>query len=176
MKLNIILWPYQKSDKWYHTLVSRLICFFTNSNYTHAAIGIGKTLYESTVMSHKNGALKSVGFPPKSRNCVYLEFKLPLPDKEIKQIKALLEQKVVEKRPYNFMKIAVLTFVYPTRRFWRWLNWVPFQNEVFGSVCSVFVDENFKQIGIDLLPGENEEYTAPGDFLKSKLLTSVSNA
>ncbi len=169
----IILWPFHKSSKWYRTLVSKLICFFTNSNYTHAAIFLNGHQYESTVMNKQHGTLKTEGMPPASRNCITLRFKEGLSEKRLALLEWSVNQQVVQKRPYNFMKIAALALVYPTRWFWNLINWVPFQNEVYGSVCSVFVDASFKDAGVDLLPGENEEYTAPGDFLKSPLLTRI---
>lgn len=171
--LRIVIWPFKKSKKWYRTLVSKLICFFTDSNYTHSAIAIDGIVYESTVMNNQNGAMRTVGLPYPARNCIHLKFKVPLPKKEIELLEYNLNRKVIEKRPYNFMKILVLMFVYPTKKFWNWIGWVPFQNEVYGSVCSVFVDVAFKEIGIDLIFTHNEEYTAPVDILHSSLLELI---
>ena len=173
-EIMIIVWPYMKSKKWYRTMVSKLICFFTDSNYTHTAIAIDDVVYESQVMNNTNGAMATNGYPPKERNCIYLEFKLALPTSEIKQIKYNLNRKVVEKRPYNFMKLFSLALLYPTKKLWKAIGWVPFSNEVFGSVCSVFVDKAFKEVGIDLIPNELEEYTIPNNILESSLLKTIS--
>ena len=173
--VRIIVWPFKKSEKWYRTLISKLICFFTDSNYTHAAIAIDNTVYESTVMNNQNGAMKTNHLPHPSRNCIYLKFKVELSQKKIELLEYYLNRKVVEKRPYNFMKIVVLMIVQPTKKFWNLIGWVPFQNEVYGSVCSVFVDDAFKEIEIDLLPGNIEEYTSPGDLLNSDLLEPIKD-
>lgn len=171
--MRIVLWPYHKSDKWYRTLVSKLICFFTNSNYTHSAIWLRGNLYESAVMNGQNGAIKTPNLPPSERNCIFLKPKRELTRGELDSLELHLTRTVVQKRPYNFFKIFILAIVYPTRKFWQRLGWVPFQNEVFGSVCSVYVDYALKYIGLDVLPGMNEEYTAPGDFLMSQQLEAT---
>jgi len=173
MKTSIIVWPFRKSDKWYRTLVSNLICFFTNSNYTHVAISHDGFMYESTVMNSQNGAMKTIGLPSVHRGCLFFELKTPLTDEQAKKLKLNLDEMVVQRRPYNFMKIAVLALIYPTRKFWNWLGWVPFQNEVFGYICSVFVDVAFKDIGIDLFKSAFEEYTAPGDFVSNPMLVRI---
>lgn len=171
--MNIVIWPFMKSSKWYRTLVSKLICFFTNSNYTHSAIYLNGYLYESTVMNGQNGAMKTKGLPPAERNCIVLEFKKPVNPADIEHLEYALNRRVVEKRPYNFFKIFVLAIIYPTRWLWNAIGWVPFQNEAFGYVCSVFVDSALKQFGIDLIPDNNEEYSSPGDILNSDLLKPV---
>lgn len=173
--MRIVLWPYRKSDKWYRTVVSKLICFFTNSNYTHSAIWLRGNLYESTVMNGQNGALKTASLPPESRRCVLMKPIVPLSPDALDTLEMFLNRTVVQKRPYNFLKIVVLAIVYPTRKFWQKIGWVPFQNEVFGSVCSVYVDYALKYIGLDVLPGMNEEYTAPGDFLMSQQLEATND-
>jgi len=170
----IILWPYRKSEKWYRTMVSKLICFFTNSSYTHAAVYVDGIMYESQVMNKSNGAMRTVGLPYQARNCRFLKLIEPLSEKKRELLVYNLERKVLSRVPYNFMKIAVLMFVYPTKRFWNWIGWVPFGNEVYGYVCSTFVDTAFKEIGVDLLGNNSEEYTSPGDFMSSYLLETIT--
>lgn len=172
--LLIVLWQYHKSRKWYKTIISKLICFFTNSKYTHVSIYFEGYTYESTVMNNQNGALKTMGLASSDvRSFKYLKFRIPLNMKQHDNLRIVLNNSIVEAKPYNFLKLFILAIVYPTRKFWNWLGWVPFQAECFGSVCSVYVDQIFKDMGIDLLPNKNEEYTAPGDFIKNKLLEEL---
>lgn len=168
----IILWPYKKSKKKLHDFVKKCICFFTNSDYTHVAVYLDGKTYESTVMNNQHGVLYHYGLPgERTPEYVYLAFKEKF--KNSNALKYVMHRKAVQKQPYNFFKLIVLAFVYPTRKFWNWIKWVPFDKECFGSVCSEFVDESFKEIGIDLLPSKHEGYTSPGDFLKSELLMPV---
>ena len=173
--MKIILWKYKKGKKWYNNLVGKLICFFTKSQYVHAAIYFNGYRYESTVMNNQYGTLKTKVSCPSSSRYTLLELKIPLNITQLTDLKDVLNSEVVKARPYNFLKLVTLAFVYPTRKFWNWIGWVPFQHEFFGNVCSVFVDQVFKDIGIDLLPGNNEEYTVPGDFVKSGLLEIIDN-
>lgn len=42
---------------------------------------------------------------------------------------------------YGFVKLVAMALLYPTKRFWRWIGWVPFDAWIFGEVCSVRVAE-----------------------------------
>ena len=168
--IAIILWKYHKQKSFIRTIVSYLITVFTGQSYTHAGIYFKGSLYQSTVLKNKNGVMKSEYNPADNEFTTSLVFRIPLNMAQHNALKDTLNTKLVEHLPYNYLKLFVLMLVYPTRWFWNKIGWVPFQSEFFGNVCSVFVDSTFKDIGIDLLPDNNEEYTAPGDFLKSKLL------
>jgi len=171
--LLIVMWRYHKSTKWYRTLVSKAIVFFTKSPYTHVGIYYDGYLYESTVMNNQNGTMVTEFVPEKNDRLTYMRFKKPLTSDQLSKLYETLWIKVVVAQPYNFLKLFVLMLVYPTKKFWNKIGWVPFQSEFFGNVCSVFVDSVFKTVGIDLLPGQNEEYTAPGDFYVSPMLEVV---
>jgi len=73
-------------------------------------------------------------------------------------------------KPDNMPLLLSMWFVYPLRWLWKILKWSPFQNRVFGYICSSFVDACLKAGGVDLLPNRTEYYTTPGDLAKSELL------
>ena len=125
-------------------------------------------------MNNQHGVVKTkVECPETKGRKVCLIFKTPLNMTEHVQIYEVLNQSIVEAHPYNFFKLIILAFVYPTRKFWNWINWVPFQAECFGFVCSAYIDWVCKEIDRDLLICENEEYTVPGDIIDSPLLEVI---
>lgn len=72
------------------------------------------------------------------------------------------------RKPYNIFKLLILAYIYPKKIYWNNRNWLPFDKEFFGEVCSVFVDNVYLDLGIDILPGLRKGITAPVDLLKSK--------
>lgn len=40
---------------------------------------------------------------------------------------------------YNVAKFIALAFVYPTKRIWNRLGWVPFQADFYGEHCATYV-------------------------------------
>lgn len=165
---TVIVTKYRPSKHFFWNLLSKLIVFFTGMPYTHVEIYCDYYMYGSTL----GGPRKTKEIP---KNVIFLEPKIDLTQKQQNFMKRYLESKLGNKGRYNILKLIVLSFVYPTRWFWKWIGWVPFQNDVFGVVCSVYVDEAYKAAGIDLLPKEYEEYTAPGDFFRADKLTKIKD-
>jgi hypothetical protein len=104
---------------------------------------------------------------------VTLEPVRELSDAEKRRMEHYLASKLGPGHYYNVFKLCALMVVCFTRRVWNKLGWVPFQNDFFGVICSVYVDEAYKAAGIDLLPNENAEYTVPADFARSAMLQRV---
>lgn len=150
---------------WLNRFVAKAIEYFTGQPYAHVLIILNNTVYESTVGGAQKKEYKEDEY--KGKYSVYLDPKRDLTEKEIDQMVSYADTTIKENWPYNYLKLFTLAIVYPTRKFWNKLGWVPFQRDWFGTVCSVYVDQIYKSAGIDLLPEKNEEYTSPGDFLNS---------
>lgn len=172
-ELAIPVWKYHKKDNWFRDLVSRSIVYFTGYEYTHVGIYFRGKLYESTLWEDEKGKLRSgiritdIGDPqvdPPPDLCM-VPWRLELTKDRMDRIAKVLDQYVSGGRPYNFLKLVVLAFVWPTRWFWKKIRWVPFNHEVFGEVCSGFVDEVMYKARWDLFPEEWEGYTVPGQYL-----------
>jgi hypothetical protein len=166
----IFIWKYNSDDSGsvWGNLLGKAITFFTGKPYTHAEIWCEGNRYGSRA----DGPVKTPRKPGRS-GVVWLAPKERLTEKQTESMKEYLDSKLGDKANYNVFKLVVLALVYPTRWFWQWIGWVPFQRDFFGVICSVYVDEAYKAAGIDLLPGKSEEYTAPGDFLSSDKVEKV---
>jgi hypothetical protein len=171
--LAIPVWRYHKQDDWFRDLVSRCIVYFTGYDYTHVGIYFEGKLYESTVWKNEKGKLCSgiritvKGDPtvPSPDICM-VPWRLEITPERLDRLGQTLARYVAAGRPYNVFKMLVLAFVWPTRWFWKKIKWVPFNHEVFGEVCSGFVDEVMYKSRWDLFPEEWEGYTVPGQFLR----------
>jgi len=159
-------------------LVGRAIEFFTGSPYTHVALFLNGCTYDATVWTPQgkwwphSGVRKTVGTLP--GYSTLLQPKVPIKHDEMIAMVAVAEDEIKNHVPYNVLKLLVLAIVYPTRKFWTWINWVPFQAEFFGEVCSEFVDEEYSTAGRDLFPGRTEEDTVPGDYMKCDQIEVVN--
>lgn len=170
--LSIPVWRYHKQDNWFRDLVSRSIVYFTGYKYVHVGIYFYGKLYESTVWTDENGKLRSgiritvQGDPSVTPpSFCMVPWRLELTEDRMKRIEKILNEYVEESRPYNVFKLVVLALVWPTRWFWKKIKWVPFNHDVFGEVCSGFVDEVMYKARWDLFPEEWEGYTVPGQFV-----------
>lgn len=169
----IPVWKYHKKENWFRDLVSRAIVYFTGYEYTHVGVFFLDHLYESTMWQDEKGKLKSgirvtKGWPVgewRPDFCM-VPWRQKVGPEEVAKIGNVLEQYVTAGRPYNVFKLIALSIVWPTRWLWKKLGWVPFDYEVFGEVCSGFVDEVMKKARWDLFPDEWEGYTVPGQFTK----------
>lgn len=171
---SIILEAYEDMNSWLLNLVGKAICFFTDSPYVHVLVYVDNWIYESTVWKSEKGKIRTGARKIRpvrlnwSKKNVVLE-PIRLGPQKAEQLKYYLEGTLNEV-PYNILKLIALALVYPTRWVWNKLKWVPFDREIFGEVCSTYIDEAFKKVGVDLLPNKFEGYTAPVDFIKSPKL------
>ena len=148
--------------------VIKVIQFITQSRYYHVVLYLNGWYWESTVWFEGKKMLHGM---KRSKSLWHYDTALEpvqdLTDNEVKIMELHLMRELKKKRPYNVLKLIALIIVYPTRWIWRALGWVPFSNNVFGYVCSVFVDEAYMHIQRDILPDDYHEYTAPVDLLRT---------
>ena len=139
----------------------KLIAFFTGMPYHHAAIYCMGSTYEEG----PKGASRTDGL---KRADEYWEPVEDMTPEEKNRMWAFLwwtaEFKHGGRWPYNFLKFVVLALVYPTKKFWNKIGWMPFQNDLLGEVCSTYVDYAWRAAGRDILMGWGEEFTVPGDL------------
>jgi len=155
-------------------LIGKAITYFTGMPYAHVAGYVAGFTLESTIWWSgfwwKSGIRIALGAKQAD------EYWQPVKELNLEQIMSMQRyfiSNINKRRPYNIAKFLVLALVYPTRRFWQKIGWIPFSADYHGDVCSVVWDEAYRAAGIDLFPHRSEEYTAPGDFRKSKLLKQV---
>lgn len=170
--LAIPVWGYEKHPHWFRDLVSRCIVYFTGYPYTHVGIHFMGNLYESTMWTDEKGRLRSgirvtkIGDPDvRPPDFCMVPWRVELAKERMDRIRDALDRHVDGGRPYNVFKLVVLAVVWPTRWFWKRIRWVPFHHEVFGTVCSTFVDRVMFEARWDLFPEEWESYTVPGQFV-----------
>jgi len=154
--------------------IAKAITYFTGMPYVHVAGYVAGLTFESTIwwsdLWWTSGIYATLGAKQADE---YWQPITPLTDEQIKTILRYFIESINKRRPYNVAKFLVLALVYPTRWLWQKIGWVPFSADYHGDVCSVVWDEAYRAAGIDLFPHRSEEYTAPGDFRKSKLLEQV---
>lgn len=100
----------------------------------------------------------------------YLSLKQPMTEQQQAAELAYWLENLNTRKPYNFPKFIAMIIIYPCRKFFQRIKWIPFDNPIWGEECSAGVDEGKKAAGIDLLPGRREGYTCPGDLFDSGLL------
>jgi len=168
--LSIPVWRYEKRDNFFMDLLGKAIVYFTGYEYTHVGIYYGDKLYESTMWIDEKKRLRSgirvtLMGDPQVRPPSFCMVPMTCPVYRMKRIGEVLEKYVAEGKPYNVLKLFILAIVWPTRAFWKAIRWVPFRDEIFGSVCSTFVDKVMYEARWDLFPDEWESYTVPGQFV-----------
>lgn len=166
----IPVWRYEKGPNRFVNILGKCITYFTGYPYTHVGIIYFGKLYESTIWL-EDGKLRS-GIRVRGLDdpsivppafCM-VPWRTELTPTMLYKIGDVLDRYIRFSRPYNVFKLIVLSFVWPTRWFWKAIKWVPFHHEVFGTVCSTFVDRVMHSARWDLFPDEWESYTVPGQF------------
>ena len=154
---TILLWRVLKHD----SFGAKLIAFFTGMPYHHAAIYFEGKTYDET----GKGARASNGL---KRADEYWEPIISMLPEEKDRMRAFLWWTAIYKHgghwPYNFLKFVVLAIVYPTRGFWNRINWMPFQSDLLGEVCSVYVPYAWRAAGWILKVGVYIDALVPGDL------------
>jgi len=141
--------------------VNRLICLCTGSKYWHTAIILENYKYES---GHPYGASKSIYTATQDK---YQDIEdIVVTNEQLHNMIAYAELKLNQNLRYNHYKLIALAILYPTRFIWDKIKWVPFQNDYFGQICSVFVREILLNGDIDYCPKRYKEITAPCDMHK----------
>jgi hypothetical protein len=171
VSLSIPVWRYHKQNDWFRDLMSRSIVYFTGMPYIHVGVHFEGKLYESSVWRDGNNRLRSgirITLGPSGLygpDICMVPWRVECTTERMDRIRSVLNIYVAGDRPYNVFKLIVLAIVWPTRWFWKMIRWVPFNHDVFGEVCSGFVDEVMFKSQWDLFPDEWEGYTVPGQFV-----------
>jgi hypothetical protein len=142
-------------------LVGKCIRYFTESEWAHVAVFADGFTFEEAA----KGAEMTLHQKESEKVLI-----CPVEGIQEAKIADWCEDQVTAHLRYNVFLLIALAFVYPLRWFFDKLNWVPFRAQLFGEVCSTFVDQAFKAAGIDLFPERGEDATVPGDFIKCRLL------
>ena len=163
---TILLYKYEKIKGLLY-IVSKSITFFTGMPYVHVAIYLDEKTYDYTVWKNKetnkwNSGVRINDGLLKAHE--YYEPKINLTSEEVFAMQKYCEY--LEQYKYNIFKLLSLAFVYPFRKIFKALNWVPFDNVIFGDVCSVLPDEAYFFVGHNLFPNEHTGYTVPGMYKK----------
>lgn len=167
--ISIPVWSYRKNDNIFLDLLGKAIVYFTGYPYTHVGIYYGGNLYESTMWLDDDKKIRSgirvtkMG-DPKVSPPSFCMVPISMPHSLMVRVGEVLKSYVEENRPYNVLKLFALALVWPTRWFWKKIRWVPFHEDVFGCVCSTFVDRVMYKAKWDLFPDDWESYTVPGQF------------
>jgi len=148
--------------------VQKLIQKVSGSPWTHSQMCIDGTLYEATWPLFK----KTEGYVPnKSENVKVQVFKEPWTEREKGAAIAWWEYQIKRKTGYGLVKLFVYLTLAKTKPIWNKIGWCPMAiNRIWGDFCSAAVDTACKFAGKDLLVGQMEEFTAPGDIITSPLL------
>jgi hypothetical protein len=101
------------------------------------------------------------------RSDYYGQPKTPLTESQVKGMLTYWLNELDRRRRYNWFKLLAMASLVAFRSWFEKVGWMPYANSRLGDVCSPTVDEACKAGGWDVLPGRNEEFTAPGDFLDS---------
>lgn len=146
-------------------LVTGIIVDTTDSEFIHVEEYLNGKWYEFTFPEGANTHVKDLVAESTKYNHKFREPIRELTEKEVGLKLAYWHEQLKHKRSYNIIKLILLYIIYPTRRFWNWLGWVPFSNtKWFGAVCSVGIEESNLAASIDTTPGESHEYRSPGNF------------
>ena len=156
------------SDKFWSKIVLWLIKKASKSKWTHTQVVIDDVLYECR---YPQGFRKKNYVFTKKANNRRDFFLRDLTEKEKGAIIGYFEYNIAHNIKYGVVKLLTFCFLAPTKNLWKKLGFAPMSfDKVWGEFCSAAVDTAFRYAGIDLLPGENEEYSSPGDVIKSHLL------
>jgi len=169
---TVLLFGFHKGDNLIFNIVGKSIMFFTGFPYTHTAIYLDGKTYDYSVW--KEGKKWKTGVRVTEGVMRADEYYEPTFDLTKEESFAMVRYSIMLKQyPYNFFKLLSLAIVYPLRKIFKLLKWVPFDNVIFGDVCSVLPDEAYKFTGYDIFPDGREGYTVPGMYTECNFLTKV---
>jgi uncharacterized protein YycO len=144
-----------------HPIVSPLIRWFTNSEYTHVGIAINADLiYEIDIF--KRMAIH----PMKHENFDVFRYKNGLTKEQKKIMQNYAIKKAKENEGYDWLRIIAFAlekfFAYPIAL-----------DRANREVCSEIVDEIYMAAGIDLVPNRKTGHVRPADLAASPQLMKV---
>lgn len=142
-------------------IISSLIRWFTESEYTHVGIAVGKNLiYEIDID-------KEMGLHPNAhKDFDIFRYKYHLTEKQKQKMKEYAIYKANINRGYDWLRVIgfALEKIFKT----------PFVfDAVNRKVCSEIVDIIYASVGIDLLPDRVDGHVTPGHIANSPFLYKV---
>ena len=165
---TVILSQPAPDASWLMRFVSSQIQSVTGSPYVHAEIVLGRAgtevqVFESTVWAHDiriwSGIRYNVGRVVEP-GCLLLIPKVEYPLEKISLMSRFAEKYINRRVRYNFFKLLMLRIFYKKG---NGVKHIPFQNNFFGMVCSVFIAEMNLYAGYRVCL-KSKEYCAPGDL------------
>jgi len=152
-------------------IVTGFIVKATKSNYIHIKRYLNGYWYES---SYPTGAGKTTEtFITNDLNLVREPIE-DLTDEEVEKMIEFGEKAITDKIKYNLFKLIALYVILPTRKFWDFIGWVPFSNNnIFGTVCSVFDAEMVAYSGRIEFEGQDVEMRTPADYEKTDIYRDI---
>lgn len=142
-------------------IISPLIKWFTNSEYTHVGLAVMPDLiYEIDV--NKDLAIR----PIKHDNYDVFRVKGGLSREQRRSMQLYAIERAKENEGYDWLRILAFALEKVFRS--------PFVfHEVNRVVCSEIVDNIYTHVGIDLLPDREDGHVSPAQLATSPLLTKV---
>lgn len=161
---TVLLYRNGKQDKWYQQLICDWIEFASGSEYIHAVVILNGFKYETR---HPGGFRKTI-YSGCSKNTAIGRPKNILGAVDVAGKVSFWEDKIRKKLPYNYIKLFTALLLFKTKPIWEKLGWVPFQDiNKFGDFCFAAVDESYKFVGIDIMPGQIEQISTGKHFTDS---------
>ena len=142
-------------------IVSRVIRWFTQSEYTHAAIAIAENLvYEIDI--NKRLAIRPFSYEKYD----VFRYKYGLTNEQQILIQVYANEKEEENKGYDWLHILSFAIqkIFRTKKVYEEANKV---------ICSEIVDNLYNQIGIDLIPDRADGDVTPAHLAQSPCLTKV---
>jgi hypothetical protein len=179
---TIFLQHNRKWPKWYENVITWLITKMTvKGPYIHTQIYLRGWVYEYTI-GGKSIARKTkypgAATMSKEHGDLVREPVFDLTEKQIDLMVEWWEKQVGNKYKYATVKLLIQLALGWMRPLFVWLyqHWgieVMKDNSKWGEHCSGAVDESFKAAGIDIFPGQSEQYTTPSAFAYSDKFRSI---
>ena len=190
MKPILLFWKQKKREKWIDSFIEWCIYYFQKIKLikTYGTQNIERKKEQAKIVHvgiyfpdidktyDMHGEYKfpfTFGGGARERNgFVSADFYVPfngIAQDKYEDIKQLFLADVLAKVKYNFPQLIILIFVFLFHKIFLLINWIPFENDVFGERCISWIEVIFKKADIDLLPG-HEEGNAVGELLFSEYL------
>jgi hypothetical protein len=152
--------------------VGEAIAYVTGSSWSHTAICLGDVIYDDTIWHQKGKFLPISGVrmtlaesATSLGKFTVLDPVVPWSEDEVDRGIAAAIAQVNTRQKYNMMLLLADIAIYPLRKLWTKLKWVPFKDWYFGGVCSTFVGLVVRGAGRDPWPGVETQCLVPGDYI-----------
>jgi len=144
-------------------VISSLIRWFTNSEYTHVAMAMNhQEMIEIDI--HRRLAIR----PIRSETFDVFRYKRGLTLQQQLDLKNYIENRIHTNQGYDWLRI--LSFV--TQKF---IRFAPIWEQANRVICSEIIDHIYTHIGIDLVPEREDGHIAPSHLASSPYLVKVQS-